>query len=110
MARKSKKTKKRKIVELEAIKQINLNAAGLDIGSAEIYAAVPEDRGTESVKSFQTFTRSLHALADWLDACGVDTVAMESTGIYWIPIYEILNQRGFEVLFPHLRNPQPTRF
>jgi len=104
MARKHKKTKKQKIVNLEALKQINLNAAGLDIGSAEIYAAVPEDRGPESVRSFQTYTRSLHALADWLLACGVDTVAMESTGIYWIPIFEILDERGFEVLLVNARH------
>ena len=104
MARKRKKTKKQKIVELEALKQINLNAAGLDIGAAEIYVAVPEGCGTESVRCFQTYTRSLHALADWLQACGVDTVAMESTGIYWIPIYEILDQRGFEVLLVNARH------
>ncbi len=104
MARKSKKTKKRKIVELEALKQINLNAAGLDIGAAEIYAAVPEGCDTESVRSFQTYTRSLHALADWLDACGVDTVAMESTRVYWIPIYEILEARGFEVYLVNARH------
>ena len=60
MARKRKKTKKQKIVELEALEQINLNAAGLDIGAAEIYVAVPEGCGTESVRCFQTYTRSLH--------------------------------------------------
>ena len=100
----AKKTKKQKVVNLEALKQINLNAAGLDIGAAEIYAAVPEDRGPESVRSFQTYTRSLHALADWLLACGVDTVAMESTGIYWIPIFEILDERGFEVILVNARH------
>ena len=100
----AKKTKKQKVVNLEALKQINLNAAGLDIGAAEIYAAVPEDRGPESVRSFQTYTRSLHALADWLLACGVDTVAMESTGIYWIPIFEILDERGLEVILVNARH------
>lgn len=104
MARKRKKTKQQKIVKLEALKQINLDAAGLDIGAAEIYAAVPEDRATQSVRSFQTFTRDLHALADWLDACGVDTVAMESTGVYWIPIFEILEARGFQVLLVNARH------
>lgn len=104
MSRKHKKTKQQKIVKLEALKQINLNAAGLDIGAAEIYAAVPEDRAPQSVRSFHTFTRDLHALADWLLACGVDTVAMESTGVYWIPIYEILDQRGFEVLLVNARH------
>lgn len=104
MAKKTKKTKQQKVVNLEALKQINLNAAGLDIGAAEIYAAVPEDRDPESVRSFQTFTRDLFALADWLLACGIDTVAMESTGVYWIPIYEILDERGFDVVLVNARH------
>ena len=66
------------IPKLEALKQINLNAAGLDIGDAEIYAAVPEGRDQVSVRVFNTFTISLYALADWLEACGVETVAMDS--------------------------------
>jgi transposase len=76
---------------------IHPNAAGLDIGASEIYAAVPEGRDEENVRSFPTFTVDLLALADWMQACGVDTVAMESTGVYWIPIYEILEARGIEV-------------
>jgi hypothetical protein len=97
----SKKSKRRKstlnVPKVEALKQINLNAAGLDIGDDEIWVAVPEGRDEVSVRVFQTFTADLYALADWLAACGVDTVAMESTGVYWIPIYEILEERGFEV-------------
>jgi hypothetical protein len=85
------------IPKLAALKQINLNAAGLDIGDDEIYVAVPEGRDTVSVRVFPTFTYDLYALADWLSQCGVGTVAIESTGIYWIPIYEILEERGFEV-------------
>ncbi len=96
-AKKAKK-KKPKIVKLEALKQINLNAAGLDIGAAEIWVAVPEGRVPESVRVFETFTVDLHALADWLEACGVDTVAMESTGIYWIPVYQILEAQGVRAL------------
>jgi transposase len=95
------------VVKLDSLKQINLNAAGLDIGSAEIWACVPEGRDEVSVRVFQTFTVDLYALADWLAACGVETVAMESTGVYWIPIYEILEERGFEVYLVnarHLRN------
>lgn len=80
-----------------AFSLINSNAAGLDIGANEIYAAVPEGRDVESVRSFPTFTVDLHQLAAWLESCNVDTVAMESTGIYWIPIYEILEAKGFEV-------------
>jgi transposase len=73
----------------------------LDIGSEEIWACVPEGRDAEPVRSFGTFTPDLYALADWLAACRIETVAMESTGVYWIPVYEILEARGFQV---HLVN------
>ena len=79
------------------------NAGGVDIGAREIFVAVPADRDTESVRSFPTFTQDLHALADWLQRCRVDTVAMESTGVYWIPLFQILEARGIEV---HLVNAQ----
>ena len=114
MAAKNKKGKKQrpqKVVKLDSLKQLNLNAAGLDIGSAEIWACVPEERDEVSVRVFQTFTPDLHALVDWLEACGVETVAMESTGVYWIPIYEILEDRGFEAYLVnarHLKNV-PTK-
>src|SRR5215510_7847673 len=62
----------------------------IDCGAAEHYVAVPADRDAAPVRSFKTFTADLHRLADWLTACGVTTVAMESTGVYWIPLYEIL--------------------
>jgi hypothetical protein len=103
----SKKGKAKKVVKLDSLKQLNLNAAGLDIGAAEIWACVPEDRDETSVRVFRTFTADLHALADWLAACEVDTVAMESTGVYWIPVYEILEGRGFEVYLvnaQHIKN------
>jgi transposase len=93
-----------KVPKLEALEQINFNAAGLDIGDEEIYAAVPEGRGEVSVRVFRTFTVDLYALADWLENCGVDTVAMESTGVYWIPIYDILETRGFEVYLVNARH------
>lgn len=99
--------KKKKVLRLDRLKQINLNAAGLDIGAAEIWACVPEDRDQTSVRVFETFTVELYALADWLEACGVDTVAMESTGVYWIPVFEILEARGFELYLVnagHLNN------
>lgn len=83
--------------KLNTLSQINLNAAGLDIGAQEIYACVPEDRAPQSVRVFPTFTADLYALADWLQQCGITTVAMESTGVYWIPIFQILEQRGFAV-------------
>jgi hypothetical protein len=93
-----------KVKDLEALEQINLNAAGLDIGDREIYAAVPNGRDKELVRVFKTFTADLYALADWLKACAVDTVAMESTGVYWIPVYEILEARGFEVYLVNARH------
>lgn len=86
-----------KVVKLDSLKQINLHAAGLDIGSEEIWVCVPEGRAEQSVRCFESFTVDLYALADWLEACGIETVAMESTGVYWIPIYEILEGRGFQV-------------
>ncbi len=76
---------------------VHPNAAGLDIGADEIYACVPPDRDPQAVRAFATFTTDLHALADWLAQCGIDTVAMESTCIYWVPIYEILEARGMQV-------------
>lgn len=93
-----------KVVKLESLKQINLNAAGLDIGTAEIWTCVPEERAEKPVRAFQTFTPDLHALADWLERCEVETVAMESTGVYWIPVYEILEARGFEVYLVNARH------
>jgi len=79
------------------LRHINLNAAGIDIGSERHMGAVPEGRDTVSVREFGTFTADLQALADWLQQCGVTTVAMESTGVYWIPLFELLERRGFEV-------------
>jgi hypothetical protein len=80
------------------------NAAGIDIGSASHYVAVPPDRDDEPVREFPSFTADLQHLADWLDGCGVDTVAMESTGVYWIPLYELLDARGFTVLLVNARH------
>ena len=101
---KYKKRRKQKVVEIDALEQINLNAAGLDIGAEEIYAAVPKGRDEKSVRSFPTFTADLRRLADWLEECAIETVAMESTGSYWIPIYEILEGHGFEVYLVNARH------
>ena len=98
--RSSKRTRReRKILE-----KIHLNAAGIDIGSESHWVAVPEDRDEQPVREFKSFTHELIALADWLAACGIDTVAMESTGVYWIPLYEILEERGMEVLLVNARH------
>jgi len=80
------------------------NAAGIDIGSASHYVAVPADRDDEPVREFASFTADLHRLAEWLRDCGVDTVAMESTGVYWIPLFELLDARGFTVLLVNARH------
>ena len=84
--------------------RLNPNAAGIDCGSAAHYVAVPADRSPSPVQSFTTFTSDLQRLADWLVACGVTSVAMEATGVYWIPIYDILETRGLEVLLVNARH------
>ena len=99
--RKQKQTPR---TQVNALEQINLNAAGIDIGAEEVYVAVPPDRDAQSVRSFPTFTADLHRLADWLEQCGIDTVAMEATGVYWIPLYEILEERGFQVYLVNARH------
>lgn len=99
-----KQERKRKQVAVDALKQINHNAAGIDIGAEEVYVAVPPDRDEESVRTFPTFTVDLRRLADWLKACSIETVAMESTGVYWIPIYEILEEKGFQVCLVNARH------
>ncbi len=80
------------------------NAAAIDIGATMHVAAVGPDKDPEPVRSFGTFTGDLHKLADWFEQCGVRTVAMESTGVYWIPVFEILDQRGFEVILVNARD------
>jgi len=87
-----------------ALTLTHANAAGIDIGSASHFVAVPPDRDAEAVREFPSFTADLHALADWLQACGIDTVAMESTGVYWIALYELLDARGFTVLLVNARH------
>jgi transposase len=83
------------------------HAAGIDIGAREIYVAVPPDRDECPVRVFQTFTADLNAMADWLVECGITTAAMESTGVYWIPVYDILEARGIRpcvVNARHMKN------
>jgi transposase len=80
------------------------NAAGIDIGATEIFVAVPADRAVENVRSFPTFTQDLYEAAAWLRECGIETVAMESTGVYWIPLFQILEERGFEVCLVNARH------
>ncbi len=71
---------------------VHPHAAGIDVGNGAHYVAVRPDCDPEPVRRFECFTADLHRLADWLKSCGVKTVAMQSTGVYWIPIYEILER------------------
>jgi transposase len=80
------------------------NAAGIDVGNSAHYVAVRPDRDPDPVRRFDCFTADLQRLADWLQQCGVTTVAMQSTGVYWIPLYEILDARGFEVYLVNARH------
>ena len=77
--------------------QINEMAAGIDIGSKSHFVAVPEGSAEVNVREFKSFTNDLYELAHWLQKCGITTVAMESTGVYWIPLFEILETFGFDV-------------
>jgi len=83
---------------------VHPHAAGIDVGNSAHYVAVRPDRDTEPVRRFECFTADLYRLADWLRSCGVRTVAMQSTGVYWIPLYEILEERGFEVYLVNARH------
>jgi transposase len=80
-----------------SLPRLNANAAGIDVGSTSHFVAVPADRAAESVREFGPFTADLYRLAAWLNTCGIETVALESTGVYWIPLFQILEERGFEV-------------
>src|SRR6202167_2890483 len=80
------------------------NAAAIDVGATMHMAAVRADRAPEPVRSFGTFTGDLHRLADWFAECGVETVVMESTGVYWIPIFELLDERGVDVFLVNARD------
>src|SRR6202162_4899073 len=85
------------------LKPVNVGAAAIDIGSKMHMAAVNPACTDVPVRTFATFTQDLHDRADWFKACGVTSVAMESIGVYWIPVYETLEQRGFEVILVNAR-------
>jgi transposase len=80
------------------------HAAGIDIGSTEIWVAVPPPAAAQPVRQFGTYTPDLHALVAWLRECQIETVAMESTGIYWIPLFELLEAQGFDVAVVNARH------
>lgn len=95
--------KKQKITMNPDWEQVNADAAGIDIGSREHWACVPPGRAEGNVRRFGTFTGDLEALADWFKECGVKSVAMEATGVYWIPAFQILERRGFKVVLVNAR-------
>ena len=97
------KKKKQKIDLSQCWELINPNAAGIDIGSREHWACVPAGRTEKPVRPFGTFTADLEALADWFQECSVTSVAMEATGVYWIPVFQILERRGFQVILVNAR-------
>ena len=98
--------KKQKVTLNPDWEPLNPDAAGIDIGSREHWACVPPERQAQNVRKFGTFTADLDALADWFCQCGVKTVALEATGVYWIPVFQILERRGLEVV---LVNPRQTK-
>ncbi len=83
---------------------VHPHAAGIDVGNGMHYVAVRPDRDPQPVRRFECFTADLHRLADWLQLCGVKTVAMQSTGVYWISLYEILEERGIQVYLVNARH------
>jgi len=87
-----------------SLPQVCPDAAGIDIGATSIFAAVPEDRAVPNVRSFATFTSDLESLADWLVSCGIRNVAMEATGVYWIPLFQILEKRGLKAILVNARS------
>jgi transposase len=93
------------------LEQLNLNAAGIDVGATEHWVAVPADRDAQPVQRFGAFTADLYTLAEWLRQCQIDTVVMESTGVYWIALFEVLEERGFDVkrVDPHSVRQVPGR-
>lgn len=101
--------KKRRRVAPALLERIQPDAAGIDCGATSHYVAVPRDRAPRPVREFRTFTADLQRLADWLMECGIKTVAMESTGVYWIPIFEILEERGLEVVLVNARDVHNVR-
>jgi len=96
-----KKTRLQSVTEVPAIRP---DAAGIDISPEVIYVAVDPQRDAPAVRPFGTFTGELYRIANWLKACGVRTVAMESTGVYWIPLFQVLEERGFEVYLVNARH------
>jgi len=96
-AMRKKKNNASKRVHFQNLLLINPSAAGIDVGAKEHVVAVPCDRDPQPVRTFQAFTPDLHELAAWLKCCGIETVALESTGIYWLSLYEVLARKNHKI-------------
>src|SRR6478672_6309349 len=93
-----RKEKKQRRKDWEnGLPELNRNAAGIDVGNAEHYVAVPAGRDSEPVRTFGSFTADLHRMAQWLKICGIETVVMQATGVYWVALHQILEDHGFQV-------------
>jgi transposase len=105
MNRKQRRETMRKIQSEElSLEVIHPHAAGIDIGNESHYVAVPPSRDSQPVRRFGCTTAELKAMADWLQQCGIRTIAMQSTGVYWVAVYDILEQAGFEVYLVNARD------
>lgn len=102
-------TKRERRGSVSLLERIQPDAAGIDCGEKSHFVAVPTGRDPQPVREFRTFTADLQHLADWLSQCEVKSVAMESTGVYWIPLYEILEERGFQVVLVNARDVHNVR-
>ncbi len=100
----AKRKRRRKKSKSDEMTVMHPHAAGIDIGATKHWVAVAAHRAEQNVREFGTFTADLHELVDWLQECGIETVAMESTGVYWVPLYEILEERGLEVFLVNARH------
>jgi hypothetical protein len=104
MAKKAQKVNNGKCSEL---KVVNPDSAGIDVATTEYQVCVPEDRDPDYNRRFDAFTCDLRAIAQWLKQCGIKTVAMEATGVYWVQLYVLLEENGFDVVIcnaKHIKN------
>src|SRR5579872_6528859 len=101
MQKKESKTRPQKAVSMP---MVNPNAAGIDVGDMLLSVAVPPGRDEKTVREFKAFTEDLHSIAEWLQECKIETVALESTGVYWKNIYSVLVQYGFDVQLVNARH------
>jgi len=100
----TKATLKKPRFDPAVLEMLNPNAAGIDVSSEDLWVCVPANRAERHVRKFGVYTEHLYAIADWLAECGITSVAMESTGVYWIPLYQVLEERGFELCLTNARH------